>query len=182
VAKTSGAAVLALQLYVDRTFGDKAFEKVLWRMKPEDAQPLRGIILPVNWYPTQSFVRALETAHEVLGAHDFLENYGRAAAEFEITAFQKFVLKFTSPAFLISRTGKVWHRFHDTGEWEVKGHGKQIEGTLRDFGVVSAAYCRMLTEWIRRAGQLTGSKGGDVQHTKCRARGDDVCVFAAWWT
>src|SRR5262249_2509338 len=113
VAKTSGAAVLALQLYVDRTFGDKAFEKVLWKMKREDSEPLRGIILPVNWYPTQSFVRALETAHEILGAHDFLENYGRAAAEFEITAFQKFVLKFTSPAFLISRAGKVWKRFHD---------------------------------------------------------------------
>src|SRR5215813_2926911 len=120
VAKTSGAAVLALQLYVERQFGDDAFDLVLKRMKPEDAEPLRGIILPVNWYPTISFVRALETAHEAFGANDFLEKYGRAAAEFEITAFQKFLLKFTSPAFLMERAGKVWKRFHDTGTWEIQ--------------------------------------------------------------
>jgi hypothetical protein len=182
VAKTSGAAVMALQLYVDRSFGDKAFEKVLWKMKPAEGEPLRGIILPVNWYPTESFVHAIETAHEIFGANDFFESYGAAAAEFEITAFQKFLLRFASPAFLMDRAGKVWSRFHDTGRWEMHGKGKQFSGTLIDFGVVSAGYCRMLTAWIRRAGQLTGSQGGDVQHPQCRAKGAPSCLFTGWWT
>src|SRR5690349_8905011 len=155
VAKTSGGAVLALQTYLNKTFGDKAFETVLMRMRPDDATPLRGIILPVNWYPTQSFVRALETAHAVYGTDDFYEKYGFAAAEYEITAFQRFLLRFASPAFLMERTGKVWSRFHDTGQWQMEGKGKHFEGTLNGFGVVSAGYCRMLTSWIRRAGQMT---------------------------
>jgi hypothetical protein len=182
VAKSSGAAVMALQTYLNKNFGEKAFETVLGRMKPDDALALRGIILPVNWYPTQSFVRALETAHATFGENDFYEKYGYAAADFEITAFQKFLLKLTSPAFLMTRAGKVWNRFHDTGEWEIQGSGKNVDAYLRNFGVVSAGYCRMLTEWMRRAGQLTGSKGGNVEHTKCRARGDEDCLFRAWWT
>jgi hypothetical protein len=182
VAKTSGAAVMALQTYLTKNFGEKAFETVLMRMKHEDAAPLRGIILPLSWYPTLSFVRALETAHANFGQNDFYEKYGYAAAEFEITTFQKLLLKLTSPGFLLGRAGKVWNRYHDTGAWEIHGSGKQVEAYLRDFGVVSAGYCRMLTEWMRRAGQLTGSKGGNVEHPQCRARGDDACLFKAWWT
>jgi hypothetical protein len=182
VGKTSGAALLALQRYFVHEHGDDAFDRVLERLPAELAEALRGIILPVQWYPTEAFVGAIEAAAVIDGRPDFFEIYGTAAAEFEITAFQKVLLRLTSPAFLVQRTGRVWNRFHDTGTWEVEGHGKTMRATLREFAVVSEGYCRVLTAWLRRAGQLTGSKGGNVEHPACRARGDEACLFTGWWT
>src|SRR5262245_41075215 len=157
MAKTSGAAVLALQRYLTRKYGNEAFETVLNRMTPALSEPLHGIIMPLKWYPTESFIRAIEMAQQTFTEGDFYDAYGTAAANFEITAFQRFLLRFTSPAFLVERAGNLWHRFHDTGVWEMNASGKRFRGTLRDFGVVSSGYCRVLVAWFRRAGQLTGS-------------------------
>src|SRR5579884_3244181 len=159
-----------------------AFEEVLKYMRPDLAAPLRGILMPTAWYPTELFVTAIGAARRLYGKEDFYELYGRAAAEYEIGVFFRLLARLTSPAYLLGRAGKVWRRFHDTGEWIMEGHGNEVRAVLADFGVVDAGYCQVLVGWIRRAGQLTGSKGGDVQHPQCRARGAKACLFTGWWT
>jgi hypothetical protein len=136
--------------------------------------------MPIHWYPTASFVRAIEVAAALYDPDGFYESYGAFAAEFEINAFQKIVLRFTSPVFFLDRAGRIWNRFHDTGKWEVEGGKNSLRGTLRDFAIVNGNYCRVLTAWILRASQLTGVTG-KVTHSACRARGDDACVFEGSW-
>jgi hypothetical protein len=171
---------MSFQIFLNRDHGEGAYEAVLAKMPAAMAEPLRGIILPVNWYPTVSFVRAIETAHGQFGKDDLYERYGAFAAEFQITAFQKFLLRFTSPAYLLERAGKVWHRFHETGEWRVTSQGKTMRGELHDFSLVNAGYCRVVRSWILRAGEMTGVEGG-VDHPACRAKGAPACVFTGWW-
>lgn len=178
--KVAGASLLSLQTYVAKTYGDGAFERVLDAMPHDLAAPLRGIVMPVVWYPTDAFVRAIDTASATFGDPAFYEAYGRFAAEFEISAFQKVVLKFTSPEFFLERAGRIWHRFHDSGEWEVEGGAKTLRGTLRGFSIVNADYCRVLAAWILRASELTGVKG-EVHHRICRAHGAEACVFEGSW-
>lgn len=180
MAKVAGGSLLSLETYVAKTYGADAFERVLGEMPPALAEPLRGIPMPVAWYPTESFIRAIDVAARMFDPAAFYEKYGAFAAEFEISAFQKVVLRFTSPAFFLDRAGRIWHRFHDSGEWEVEGSAKSLRGTLRNFDVVNGDYCRVLTAWIARASELTGVTG-TVHHTKCRARGDDACVFEGGW-
>jgi len=181
MSRVSGASLMSFQLFLRREHGEGAYETVLAKMPAAQAEPLRGIILPVNWYPTVSFVRAIETAHAQLGSDDLYERYGTFAAEFQINTFQKLLLRFTSPAYMLNRAGRVWHRFHETGEWNVSsGTGKTMRGELRNFSVVSSGYCRVVRAWILRAGQMTGTDGG-VDHPECRAKGAAVCVFTGWW-
>jgi hypothetical protein len=180
VASVSGASVLSLQVFAHKAYGEGVYEQALDRLAEDDAAPLRGIVLPVNWYPTHAYIRALHACHELTSDADFFERFGAFAADFQITAFRKFILRFASPVFFLDRAGRLWARSHDTGTWEVEGGNKRVRGTLRDFAVVDADYCRVLVAWIHRASQLTGTRGQTV-HRACRARGDSACVFEGWW-
>jgi len=180
VAKVSGSSVLTLQVFLMRTYGASMFERCLWRIRAEDAERFAGIVLPVNWYPTQSYLAVLHAAQKLTGDVDFYERFGAFAADYQINAFHKLLLRFTSPIFFLDRAGRIWSRSHDTGSWEIEGGNKRVKGTLRDFAIVDADYCRVLVAWIHRASQITGTRGQTV-HRACRARGDQACVFEGWW-
>jgi hypothetical protein len=180
VAQVAGASVLSFQVFLRKAYGEGLYERVLDRLPPEDAAPMRAILLPVNWYPTHPYVRALHVARELTGDDEFFDRFGAFAADYQINAFRRVLLRFASPAFFLDRAGRLWARTHDTGTWEVEGGDRHVRGTLRDFAVVDADYCRVLVAWIHRASQLTGTRGETV-HPACRARGDEACVFEGWW-
>ena len=173
--------MLSLRMFLEEGYGAGTFERLVERLAPEQAAALRGIVLPVKWYPLQAFLGVLHAAEAQTGEADIWERYGAYAAEFEITAFQRFVLRFTSPIFFLERAGRMWHRFHDSGEWQVEGGNKRLRGALSGFAVVDQKYCRVLTAWIQHAAEMTGVHG-EVHHPECRARGASACVFAGWWT
>jgi hypothetical protein len=180
VAKVSGSSVLTLQVFLRRTYGSDGYERALGRLRAEDANHFSGIVLPVNWYPTRGYLALMHAAHDLTGDVDFFDRFGAFAADYQINAFHKILLRFTSPTFFLDRAGRLWSRSHDTGTWEVEGGNERVCGTLRDFAVVDADYCRVLVAWIHRASQLTGTRGQTV-HRACRARGDDACVFDGRW-
>lgn len=181
MAQVAGASVLSLQVFLRKAYGDESlFLRVLDRLAPDDAAPMRGILLPVNWYPTHAYIRALHAAQDVTGDAEFFERYGAFAADYQISAFRKFILRFTSPTFFLDHAGRLWARSHDSGRWEVEGSPKRVRGTLYDFAVIDVDYCRVLVAWIHRASQLTGTHGHTV-HRVCRARGGEACVFEGWW-
>ena len=173
--------MLSLRMFLEEGYGAGTFERLVERLVPEQAAALRGIVLPVKWYPLGAFLGVLHAAEAQTGEADIWERYGAYAAEFEITAFQRFVLRFTSPMFFLERAGRMWHRFHDSGEWKVEGGDKQLRGALSGFAVVDEKYCRVLTAWIQHASEMTGVHG-EVHHPECRARGAPACVFVGWWT
>jgi hypothetical protein len=180
VARIAGSSVLALRTYLEQRHGDRAFERAVDHLPDDEGAAMRSIILPVNWYPVNAFLGVLHAAHATWGGEEFYEEYGAFAAEYEIATFQRWLLRFTTPAFLVDRAGRLWHRFHDSGEWDVEGSGNRLRGSLRSFCVVDAGYCRVVGAWIKRAGEMTGVRG-EVQHTVCRSRGADVEVFEGWW-
>jgi hypothetical protein len=181
VAKICGGSVLSLRTFLEQRYGDGTFERLVERLPPEHAEALRGITLPVNWYPVEAFLGVLHAAEGETRDDELWERYGAYAAEFEITAFQRFVLRFTSPVFFLDRAGRMWNRFHDSGEWQVEGGDKHLRGALSGFAVVDEKYCRVLTAWILQAARMTGVHG-EVIHTACRAHGAPACVFTGWWT
>lgn len=178
--RVSGASVLSLQVFLRRTYGSAVFDRCLERLPEADAAPMRGILMPVNWYATDPYVAALHVARDLTGDAEFFTRYGAFAADFQINAFRRVLLRFTSPAFFLDRAGRLWARSHDTGRWDVEGGNKRVRGTLRDFAVVDADYCKVLVAWIHRASELTGTHGQTV-HRECRAHGAKACVFEGWW-
>ncbi len=172
--------MLSLQVFLRKAYGEGIYDRALDTLAPDEAAGMRGILMPVNWYPTEGYVRLLHAAREITGDEDFFDRFGAFAADYQITTFRKMLLRFTSPTFFLDRAGRLWARSHDTGTWEVEGGHKRVRGTLRDFAVVDPDYCRVLVAWIHRASQLTGTHGQTV-HRECRAQGGEACVFEGWW-
>jgi len=180
VAKVAGSSLLSLQRFLVKAYGEELYARALDTLPAVEAEPLRGIVLPVNWYPAPAYIGALKAAARLSEDDSFFERYGAFAADFQINAFRKFILRFTSPTFFLDRAGRMWDRSHDTGQWEIEGGDKRMRGTLREFAIVDADYCRVLVAWIHRASELTGTRGQTV-HLACRARGDEACVFEGTW-
>lgn len=179
--RSSGRVIACLQSYVARK-GDDAWPKVLGQLPRGDAAELTGIITPLSWYPTVSVLAALHTTRRLYGGEDFYEVYGRHAAEFAMTRLHRFIVKFTTPSWVIDRGTRIWHDFHDTGHWTVpEARETFIRGKLTDFGVVDPLYCRVLTSWLTRMGQATGAIGIQIKHVRCRSDGASACIWEASW-
>ncbi len=176
----AGSSVLALRGFLDERLGGHGFDRVLQGLPPHLSEPIAGILLPVNWYPTESYLAVVHAAVPLVGP-SLYDDLGEFAADYEITTFQRFLLRFTSPAAFVEHTGRLWPRFHNSGSWTVESTGKQqIRGTLRDFAIVDPGFCRVMAAWVRRAGRISAPRF-EVRHSECRARGAEACVFTGAW-
>jgi hypothetical protein len=181
VPTTSGNSILNLSRFLSEGHGEGAFAAVLAEMASEDATALSGIILPQIQYPTASYIAAVDTACRLFDPDRMPERFGEWAAHSTMNSLFRFLLKFTSPAWAVSRGTRIWRTFHSTGEWETEIGERSFRGTLRDFAVVNGNYCRVVAGWIRGAGRLTGADIFNVSHPRCRSSGSPVCVFTAEW-
>jgi hypothetical protein len=135
-----------------------------------------------TWLPTLWFTTTLNVGRDLFGPADFHEQFGAAAAEYEMSWMHRIALRFTSPLWLLERGAEYWKRAHSTGSWHAEGRKGWVRGTLRDFGVVDAGYCDSLRTWIRRTCLMTGASRTHVVERTCRARGGgDVCIFEGTW-
>jgi hypothetical protein len=179
--RSSGRVIACLQAFVARQ-GDDAWANVLANLGRADAAELTGIITPLSWYPTISVFAALHTTRRLYGHDDFYDVYGTHAAEFALTRLHRFVMKFTSPDWIIDRGTRIWHDFHDTGHWTVEeAREGYMRGRLQDFGVVDSLYCRVLSAWLTRMGKATGALHMEIKHPRCRADGAAACVWEGRW-
>ena len=65
---------MSLRAFLERTYGQGAFLRVLDQLPPAEAEPFREIILPLSWYPVHSFMKLVHASHdlwheEALGFH-----------------------------------------------------------------------------------------------------------------
>jgi hypothetical protein len=147
------------------------------------ATPIDCIPIAHEWYPEESVLGLMDAIAAVKGDKVY-DEMGRFAAEFDLNFIHRFLLRFKNPLWLLDRGARLWSEYHNTGRWKITAgeDGKSLTGELEDFGIVRASFCRSLTSWILRAGQMTGAKDLVVEHTRCRAaRNARGCVWEGHW-
>ncbi len=179
-AQIRGTTLMSFRAYVEKTYGEGGFRRVLSALPAEDRAPFEGIVLASAWYPVQAFVRAIGVATAAFGL-ELPERYGEFGAEYEIGRFFRFILRFSSPGWLFDRGTRVWRGTHSTGAWEIERKERFLRGSLASFAVLDPRYCRVLVGWIRRAALMTGARSVKVEHPQCRCNGAPACVFELSW-
>jgi hypothetical protein len=174
-------ALQSTRQYILECHGDDGWGRVRDAMFERHRIPLPPEFEIGTWLPTLWFTTTLNVARDLFGPPDFHERFGAAAAEYEVSWMHRVALRFTSPLWLLERGAAYWRRAHSTGRWEIEGHKGWVRGTLRDFGVVDAAYCDSLRAWLQRACLMTGASRMFVAERTCRARGGEVCTFEGTW-
>jgi hypothetical protein len=183
-AQLKGSAYLSTLAFIESQFGTAAKDRVLNRLGPEDRQMLTGMVLPIQWYPLAPFPRLLRAMEAELGRGDLslVTERGTWAAVQDMRTVHKVLLKFVTPQWVIEKGQKLWPNFHTSGRWEAKREGdKGARATLHELGVVDDAMCATLKGWILGLLQLAGVKRATVEHSQCRARGAESCVYDVSW-
>ena len=180
-AQISGKSVLGFQHFLSRHYGEEAFERVMLRLPEAERNAFGGIVLPTNWYRTETVVTAMEIARDIFGPADFFERCGDESARYAINSFYRFLLRFKTPHWILQRATGMWRQYHSSGVWEMQMTEHSFEGELKDFAL-PGTYCRVLVGWIRGAGRLTGAHKAEVTHPWCRKRGSSRCLFVARWS
>lgn len=185
-ARVRGTALLANRDFLTKTYGADAFDRVLQALPRQHAEALKGISLAHDWMPADAMVASLVASAKLFAPDDsdaFYEQVGAHGAEYDLTFIHRFLMKFTSPLWIMERGAKLWREYHNSGNWKIE-HGPtphSLVGTLSEFAIVAAPMCRTVVGFVRRAGQLTGAKNMRVEHKRCRATGAQVCVFEGDW-
>jgi hypothetical protein len=181
--KSKGINLATVQTFVCERHGEESWSRVLARLSREDRETMLGFVM-VGWYPTGLMLRLADAAAAELDGpgNDLRQAMGRHGAEHQLGVIHRLFLRAAaSPGYVLEKAGNLWDRFHDTGTWVVEREGTWARGTLRGF-VIDAGYCRGLTAYIGRMFELVGAREVHVEHSLCRAREDDVCVWEGHWT
>ena len=177
-----GTAMLANRAFCEQNWGAAAFDQVLRGMPREHFDALSGIPMAQEWYPLASLMAFIDEAARVFECRDYYERIGAFQAEYDLRLVHRFLLKFTTPLWVFDRGGKLWNDYHNSGRWVLQGPGpRAVVATLHDFAFVNANHCRIVTGFLERIGQLTGTGSVKVTHRKCRATGSPACVFEGKW-
>ena len=105
-----------------------------------------------------------------------MQDYGRFAAEHDLTVFHRIFLRMANPTFVIEKSAEYWRRFHTRGVWKVQRVPQGGTASLSDF-YIGTAYCAALHSYIGRLFELVGAKDVSVQHTDCVSRGAPACAY-----
>jgi uncharacterized protein (TIGR02265 family) len=183
MARTKGSAFVALKSFVTRRFGYEGWKRYLGRIEPRER---KDIEMPManEWYELDTWVRSLQVLKEVFGEElpEVVFEFGRHEAKSDLNFGQRLFLRLANPAYVIEKAGEYWRKFCDFGRWEVERKSENAAvASLLDVPVADALYCEELSGYLKHLFELVGAKNVQLEHTKCRSRGDDKCVWNGSW-
>ncbi|ATB37081.1 hypothetical protein CYFUS_002502 [Cystobacter fuscus] len=184
VARIKGSVLISRLNLLARQPGTKRLE-VLQRLPLADRKVLDGVILPIGWYPMELNLRLDAAIAAVLSPRDRTKAFvdmGRASAEENLKGPHHVFLRQGDPHFLLSHAQEIYRLYYAVGLRSYERTGPN-SGALRTLGAesVTEADCLTIIGWYQRAIELSGGSDVRVDHTKCRARGNDCCEYLCAW-
>jgi uncharacterized protein (TIGR02265 family) len=160
-------------------------ERVLARLRPEDAKVLRGTILPIAWYPLELYVRLDRAIAEVLSPDDperIFRQMGRASAETNLNGPHRNFLRPGDPHAMLANAQAILRVYYDQGRRTYERTGERT-AVLRTYGVEGLTRTECLTNcgWHERAIELCGGQQVRVVESCCSGDGSSYCEYRCSW-
>lgn len=120
--KAKGFTVTGMLEQIAAKYGPPTVAELAATLPAEFREPIeKNLLLPSSWVPMELYFTVVQFLVDRFHGGDpkaALE-IGRSAAAANIGAFFKVVLSFTSPAMVISLSGRFWKSYYDVGELKV---------------------------------------------------------------
>jgi len=157
-----GFTVLNLVAYIKERYGTPAVEQFYSELPAQHADALRnGTVVSVAWVPLELYYAGVQFLVKLFHANQPLSarQIGHDLASKDIGTIYRAVLRFASPATVISLSGRFWNDYFDKGALKVH---KQEKGRVR--GEVSNF---PFTDEIT-ANEIGGSLLAWLEHSRAR--------------
>jgi predicted hydrocarbon binding protein len=183
VAQVKGVVILNAKAYVVAHYGDEGWARVTKALAREDREVIDAMI-SVGWYDVQMYDRINRAIEGELGRGDksLMIAIGRYAAEHDLTTIHRVFLRVANPAYVLEKSTEFWRRFQDSGTWSiVRESPTRVRATLDGWGSMEELTCIRLAAYIQRLFELVGAKNAKMERMRCRARGDEACLYVGSW-
>ena len=189
-SNAKGVLFVHLRTYCTANQGAAAWDKVLGAVTQADRTLLQGIMLAGSWYPVGTWNRSLrayltQNYKDLDAAMVAFANY---VAEKDLNSVVKVLLRLGSPEFILTRTGWLWARYFDQGNYEAKEEAPRQwrmwlgAPTAEDEGAGALTCGPGVAPWLQRGLVINGAKNAQVKHVKCRFNGQARCEYEARWS
>ena len=155
-----------------------------WTAVPKPLQEsLRGMLLPVNWYPFADLMEVDRTIVKVFGGGDpaVLREVGAYSARSNLTGVYR-IYRRNSIHETFDNGARLHSKFQDFGEaayvMTSKSSGQMIHSGYCSY---SPLFCESALGFYRESLLLHGAKGVEVGETTCQCRGAQSCTFTLRW-
>lgn len=169
--------------FTKQRYGGEAPRRCLEMLDPEDRAVLDRIV-PTGTYPAEPILRFHRAVDDIYGQGDLAlcREIGRFAAQWSLSTFLKFTLRFRGPYWLFDKATAVWKGYYGSGRWELERVDPcGLRGRLYDCEVVDRAFCLRIQGFLRGASEMTGAKAVRIYEPHCRVRGAAHCEFRGEW-
>jgi hypothetical protein len=104
-------------------------------------------------------------------------------AQDDLSTVYRAFFRIASPGFILKKASQVWRQYYDSGELDVlrSEHGS-VDLEVLDFPTPNVAHCESVAGWVEQCIKMTGGDDVSVNHSSCRARGDERCLFELRWS
>jgi hypothetical protein len=163
--------------------GKEGVDRVLARLPPADQKTL-SIITLVRWYPFDVAQRldAAIIAEIGKGNPAYFERLGEESAAKNLSSVHESFLVKDDPMAFLAKAGTIYKMYYEGGRREYeKIDERSAFLTTYDADTYSAADCRTVVGWYRKALELCGAKRPQVTEVKCRANGEPFCRYKCSW-
>jgi len=181
-----GSVLRARLALVDELASSDGARRVLARLDAGERSAL-GALLASAWYPFELGKRLDQAIVDELGGGrtEFFEKLGEASADKNLGdggVHRRFLVAGDPHAFL-EKAPLIYSYYYDQGrrDYERTGDSEAVL-TTREAETFSAADCRTVVGWYRRALVLCGARAPRVVEEECRASGGSVCRYRLSWS
>ena len=184
-ARIKGSVLISRLNLLRQQGGPELVEKVLSRLSAPDQAALRGMLLPIGWYPLELNNRLDTAIAEALSPEDRKRAYmqmGRASADENLKGAHHVFLRPGDPHFLLSQAPQIYRFYYAVGSRTYERTSDR-SAVLRTFNAetVTEPDCLTVMGWHERAVELSGGKAVQVTHPTCRAKGGALCEYHLSW-
>lgn len=185
MAQVKGTAFKSRISYVQRHHGAEALDRVFAELEDRElAESLKKRAMPGGWYSFENYVDLLRTIDRVCGTGSgtMFRPMGAQVAEDDLSTVYRIFMRVASPSFILKKASHIWRQYYDVGELVVTRDQPDLaQFEICDMPNPDIAHCDSIAGWTQKCIEMTGASDVNVEHSTCRTRGDDQCIFEATW-
>ena len=178
-----GTVLQSRLLLARHRLGAAGVERVLRRLPPDDRTVLKGVVMPIAWYPFALNERLDQAIATELGQGQLgFRALGAQSAEDNLGETHRVYMRSRDPHGLLKHTAQIYGLYYKTGyrTYEWVGTTKAVLRTFESRSY-SATDCLTVVGWHEKAIEMCGGAAPRVEEIRCRAREGDRCEYACEW-
>jgi type IV secretory pathway TrbD component len=184
VSNVKGSALASRVAWVQLGHGDAGMQRLRASASAQLVAILDTGVEKARWYPIRQFLELNVLIDRLFGRGDLslVRELGRHGADANLTTIYRLFYKVGTTHWILGRAVRLWTAHYDSGFLEVftrGAHGAILR--IHGFALPDRAHCLSVAGWCERSIELSGGRSVELDETRCRTRGDDVCQLEATW-